>query len=156
VQLLQLRHGFAVPALRTTRTLAALDAAVEAGLLGAADAAALTAAWRLAAQIRNAIMLVRGRAGDTLPARHDELTAVARLLGYKPFTAGPAAYGRSAYAGSPRPGSAGSASAAGSPASGLSVGDNPAWIDTPAQALEQDYRRTARHARAVMDRLFYG
>ena len=106
-------------------------------------------------------MLVRGRAGDTLPARHDELTAVARLLGYKPFTATPAAYGRSAYAGSLRPGSAGSASAgsvsaAGSPANGPSAGDNPARIDTPAQALEQDYRRTARHARAVMDRLFYG
>jgi glutamate-ammonia-ligase adenylyltransferase len=180
VQLLQLRHGFAVPALRTTRTLAALDAAVDAGLLDAADAAALTAAWQLAAQIRNAIMLVRGRAGDTLPARHDELTAVARLLGYKPFVASPAGYGRSAYAGSPHPGSAasgsaasgsaasapvGSASAAGSApsasaassaAGGLSVGGNPAWIDTPAQALEQDYRRTARHARAVMDRLFYG
>jgi len=101
-------------------------------------------------------MLVRGRAGDTLPARHDELTAVARLLGYKPFAASPAAYGRSAYAGSPRPDSAGSVSAASSPANGLSVGDNPAWIETPAQALEQDYRRTARHARAVMDRLFYG
>jgi hypothetical protein len=120
-------------------------------------------------------MLVRGRAGDTLPARHDELTAVARLLGYKPFVASPAGYGRSAYAGSPRPDSAGSASAgsasagsasaassassasaASSAASGLSVGGNPAWIDTPAQALEQDYRRTARHARAVMDRLFYG
>src|SRR6516225_3067758 len=156
VQLLQLRHGFAVPALRTTRTLAALDAAVDAGLLGAADAAALTAAWQLAAQIRNAIMLVRGRAGDTLPARHDELTAVARLLGYKPFTAGPAAYGRSAYSGSPRPASSGGVPAASSPASGNSVADNPAWIDTPAQALEQDYRRTARHARAVMDRLFYG
>ena len=25
-----------------------------------------------------------------------------------------------------------------------------------AQALEQDYRRAARHARAVMERLFYG
>jgi glutamate-ammonia-ligase adenylyltransferase len=24
------------------------------------------------------------------------------------------------------------------------------------QALEEDYRRAARHARAVMDRLFYG
>ena len=101
-------------------------------------------------------MLVRGRPGDTLPARHDELTAVARLLGYKPFTAGPAAYGRSAYPGSPRSGSAGGVPAASSPASGLSAADNPAWIDTPAQALEQDYRRTARHGRAVMDRLFYG
>ena len=25
-----------------------------------------------------------------------------------------------------------------------------------AQALEQDYRRAARHARTVMERLFYG
>ena len=41
-QLLQLRHAHAVPALRTTATLAALDAAREAGLVGAADAAALT------------------------------------------------------------------------------------------------------------------
>jgi len=29
-------------------------------------------------------VLVRGRPGDTLPTRHGELTAVARLLGYPP------------------------------------------------------------------------
>ena len=84
VQLLQLRHAHALPALRTTRTGAAMVAAVQAGLLAAGDAAELTAAWELAARIRNAIMLVRGRPGDTLPARHGELTAVARLLGYPP------------------------------------------------------------------------
>ena len=84
VQLLQLRHAHALPALRTTRTGAAMTAAVQAGLLAAGDAAELTAAWELAARIRNAIMLVRGRPGDTLPARHGELTAVARLLGYPP------------------------------------------------------------------------
>ena len=84
VQLLQLQHAHALPALRTTRTGAAMAAAVQAGLLAAADAAELTAAWELAARIRNAIMLVRGRPGDTLPARHAELTAVARLLGYPP------------------------------------------------------------------------
>ena len=84
VQLLQLRHAHALPALRTTRTGAAMAAAVQAGLLAADDAAELTAAWRLAARIRNAIMLVRGRPGDTLPARHGELNAVARLLGYPP------------------------------------------------------------------------
>ena len=122
VQLLQLRNASTVPELRTTRTLAALGAAVDAGLVAAADAAALSEAWQLAARIRDAIMLVRGRPGDTLPAKHDELTAVARLLGYKP----------------------------------AAVSDGSAWGDTPAQALEQDYRRTARHARAVMDRLFYG
>ena len=125
VQLLQLGHAHAVAGLRTTRTLEALDAAVAAGLVEPEDAAALRAAWEFAARIRNAIMLVRGRPGDTLPAKHDELTAVARLLGYKPFI----------------------------PGNGMG-----GWSDTldPAQALEQDYRRTARRARSVMDRLFYG
>jgi glutamate-ammonia-ligase adenylyltransferase len=28
--------------------------------------------------------------------------------------------------------------------------------DTPAQELTDDYRRAARHARTVMERLFYG
>jgi [glutamine synthetase] adenylyltransferase / [glutamine synthetase]-adenylyl-L-tyrosine phosphorylase len=112
VQLLQLQHAHALPALRTTSTGAAMAAAVQASLLAADDAAELTAAWELAARIRNAIMLVRGRPGDTLPTRHAELTAVARLLGYPPGDA--------------------------------------------AQALEQDYRRAARRARTVMERLFYG
>ena len=69
VQLLQLQHGHAIDGLRTTRTLAALDAAVDAGLVEASDAAALRAAWRFAARIRNAIMLVRGRPGDSLPGQ---------------------------------------------------------------------------------------
>jgi len=132
VQLLQLRHGDVVPGLRTTRTLAALDAAVEAGLVPAADAGALRAAWRFAARTRNAIMLVRGRPGDTLPAKHDELTAVARLLGYKPAGASSGQDGRDGRGGA------------------------SSWSDTPAAALEEDYRRTARRARKVMERLFYG
>ena len=84
IQLLQLQHAHAVPGLRTTRTGEAMAAAVQDGLLAADDAAALMAAWQLAARIRNAIVLVRGRPGDTLPTRHGELTAVARLLGYPP------------------------------------------------------------------------
>ena len=84
VQLLQLQHAHDVPGLRTTRTSEAMTAAVRAGLLPAEDATALMAAWELAARIRNAIVLVRGRPGDTLPTRHGELTAVARLLGYPP------------------------------------------------------------------------
>jgi glutamate-ammonia-ligase adenylyltransferase len=110
-QLLQLRHAQAIPALRTTRTLTALTAASDAGLIAAADAQTLEAAWRLATRIRNAVMLVRGRASDTVPSAHPELTAVARLLGYLPES---------------------------------------------APDLVQDYRRTARRARAVMERLFYG
>ena len=137
VQLLQLQHGHAVAGLRTTRTLAALDAALAAGLVTESDAAALSEAWRFAARIRDAIMLVRGRTGDTLPARQDELTAVARLLGYKPPT------------------SNGSGSNGTGQHSDTSNGPS-SWSDTPAAALEEEYRRTARRARKVMDRLFYG
>jgi [glutamine synthetase] adenylyltransferase / [glutamine synthetase]-adenylyl-L-tyrosine phosphorylase len=83
-QLLQLRHGAAVPGLRTTRTLAALDAAAAAGLIDPADAQTLSAAWLLASRIRDAMMLVRGRASDTLPSSPVELAVVARVLGYPP------------------------------------------------------------------------
>ncbi|MFC6881305.1 MULTISPECIES: bifunctional [glutamine synthetase] adenylyltransferase/[glutamine synthetase]-adenylyl-L-tyrosine phosphorylase [Actinomadura] len=109
-QLLQLRHAHDVPALRTTRTLAALDAAVDARLLDAADAVELADAWRLATRIRGSIMLVRGRASDLLPTdHHKERSAISQMLGY--------------------PG----------------TGD-----------LLEDYRRHARRARAVVDRVFYG
>jgi glutamate-ammonia-ligase adenylyltransferase len=84
VQLLQLQHGAELPALRTTRTLAALDTAKEAGLLTAADAVMLAAAWRMATRARNAVMLVRGRASDQLPRRGRELTGVVRAMGYPP------------------------------------------------------------------------
>lgn len=83
VQLLQLRHAHAVPGLRTTRTLDALDAAAAASLVDAEDAAVLAEAWRLATRIRGAVMLVRGRASDLLPSdHHRERTAVTRILGY--------------------------------------------------------------------------
>ena len=83
VQLLQLRHAHAVPELRTTRTLAGLDAAVRAGLVAHEDADVLARAWRLASRIRDAVVLVRGRAADVLPARASELAAVASVLGYQ-------------------------------------------------------------------------
>jgi glutamate-ammonia-ligase adenylyltransferase len=81
VQLVQLRHSGQRPALRGTRTLDALAAAVDAGLVDEADAGAMAAGWTLAAQVRNALMLVRGRAGDQLPRHGVELAGVARLLG---------------------------------------------------------------------------
>ena len=111
VQLLQLRHAHEIAALRTTRTMAGLAAAAAAGLVTAEESAALAAAWQLAARIRDAAVLVRGRPSDLLPTRQPELAAVASVLGYPP----------EAY-----------------------------------QDLTQDYRRAARRARAVMERLFYG
>jgi [glutamine synthetase] adenylyltransferase / [glutamine synthetase]-adenylyl-L-tyrosine phosphorylase len=110
-QLLQLTHACEVPGLRTTRTLDALAAAEQAGLIGEDDAAALAASWRLATRIRNAVVLLRGRSSDVLPAKQAELAAVARILGYSPDA---------------------------------------------SQDLVEDYRRTARRARTVMERLFYG
>ncbi|MCK7623510.1 bifunctional [glutamine synthetase] adenylyltransferase/[glutamine synthetase]-adenylyl-L-tyrosine phosphorylase [Streptomyces sp. RS10V-4] len=83
VQLMQLRHGWELPGLRTTRTRDALAAAHAAGLIGTDDARTLDEAWVLAARVRNAVMLVRGRPGDTFPADARELAAVGRYLGYE-------------------------------------------------------------------------
>ena len=110
-QLLQLRHAWAVPELRTTQTLASLAAASKAGLLATTDNDTLVGAWLLASRIRDAVMLARGRASDTLPTSPDELAVVAQILGYPP---------------------------------------------DGAQDLVQDWRRSARQARAVMERIFYG
>ncbi|WP_449061969.1 bifunctional [glutamine synthetase] adenylyltransferase/[glutamine synthetase]-adenylyl-L-tyrosine phosphorylase [Planomonospora algeriensis] len=83
-QLLQLRHAGRLPSLRTTRTLEALRAAVAEGLLSAEDEAVLAEAWRFASRIRDAIMLVRGRAADSIPADVRERTLLSRALGYPP------------------------------------------------------------------------
>ncbi|MDX2970745.1 bifunctional [glutamine synthetase] adenylyltransferase/[glutamine synthetase]-adenylyl-L-tyrosine phosphorylase [Kribbella solani] len=82
VQLLQLREAHRIPSLRTTRTLTALRAAVDAHLVDPTEADTLSAAWELASRIRNAIMLVRGRAGDSLPQDPRDLAAVAQICGY--------------------------------------------------------------------------
>ncbi|MET9110863.1 bifunctional glutamine-synthetase adenylyltransferase/deadenyltransferase, partial [Streptomyces zhihengii] len=84
VQLLQMRHAWSVPGLRTTRTREALAAALDAGLIAADDAAVLDEAWVLATRVRAGVMLVRGRAGDTFPSDGRELAAVGRYLGYGP------------------------------------------------------------------------
>lgn len=82
VQVLQLQHAHEVPALRTPSTLPAMRAAVEAGLLDAHDATELEQAWRLASQLRNKILLVRGRASDVIPIDAREVDAIATMLGY--------------------------------------------------------------------------
>jgi glutamate-ammonia-ligase adenylyltransferase len=84
VQLLQLRHGAEVPGLRTTRTLAAVDAAREAGLLEVTDAEVLADGWRTVSRVRNAITLVRGKPSDQLPRDTREKAAVALTVGYPP------------------------------------------------------------------------
>lgn len=88
VQLIQMRHAWAEPGLRTTRTRDALAAAHAAGLIPTEEAQILDEAWVLATRVRNAVMLVRGRAGDTFPTEARELGAVGRYLGYAEGTAG--------------------------------------------------------------------
>lgn len=115
-QLLQLQHGAHVPALRTTGTVAALDAAEAEGLLVSEDAAILRGAWHLASRLRSALVLWSGRTGgsttDVLPHDRFALGGLARVL------------------------------------------DTPG-ADTGAE-LEELYLRTARRARGVMERVFYG
>ena len=84
LQLLQLRHGFELPSLRTTSTVDGLRAATAAGLLPEADATALETAWVTATRARNASTLVRGKPTDQLPRSGRELAALARALGYPP------------------------------------------------------------------------
>lgn len=82
VQLLQLQHAAAVPAMRTTSTLKALDAAVQAGLVPVEGADRLCEAWRLASRLRSAITLLTGQTSDVLPSDRRQLDGIGRLLGY--------------------------------------------------------------------------
>ncbi len=84
VQLVQLQHAYREPSLRSSQTIVALRAARDIGVIDAADAGHLEAAWTLASRIRNQIMLVRGRGSDSLPGDTRELAALAELLGYGP------------------------------------------------------------------------
>jgi glutamate-ammonia-ligase adenylyltransferase len=82
VQLLQLRHHV----FGRAGTMRALDALVAAGHIEAGDATDLRAAYVYCERARNRLHLVRGRPGDALPSRPEELGLLARSLG----TTGPA------------------------------------------------------------------
>ena len=87
VQLIQLQHAHKVDGLRTTSTLDALDAAVQANLVAAEDAEVLRDAWLLATKIRGGNVLRGVRQSDLLPTLRDALEAVARWSGYTPGSA---------------------------------------------------------------------
>ena len=87
VQLIQLQHAHEVEGLRTTSTLEALDAAVQANLVAAEDAEVLRDAWLLATKIRGGNVLRGVRQSDLLPTLRDALEAVARWSGYTPGNA---------------------------------------------------------------------
>jgi glutamate-ammonia-ligase adenylyltransferase len=87
VQLVQLQHAAAIPALRTQSTLGALDAAVAHGLIDRDDAAQLRSAWVLASRLRSAITLWTNRTSDLLPVDRAALEGIARILEYPPGSA---------------------------------------------------------------------
>ena len=111
VQLLQMEHAHHVPGLRTTKTLDALHAAHEAGLLSAEDAVALELSWRLVSRIRNAVMLYRSKAAESMVEQASERAGVAYLMGY--------------------------------------------GVDQ-TELMMDDYLRTTRQARKVVERIFWG
>jgi glutamate-ammonia-ligase adenylyltransferase len=82
-QLIQLRFGGREAKLRTTSTLEVLQRATALKLIALGDAATLSDSWRLATQIRNAIMLVRGRPSDEIPRDQRDLAAVAQVVGFE-------------------------------------------------------------------------
>jgi len=81
VQLLQLRHAGRLASLRVTGTMAALDAAEAAALVGADAAADLRTAWVFATSLRRASVLWRGRAADGVPSDLRDADGVGRIAG---------------------------------------------------------------------------
>ncbi|MFF2052102.1 bifunctional [glutamine synthetase] adenylyltransferase/[glutamine synthetase]-adenylyl-L-tyrosine phosphorylase [Leifsonia sp. NPDC058194] len=87
VQLVQLEHGAAIPALRTPSTLDALAVAAEHGFVSEEDAAKLREAWVFASRARSAMTLWTNKTADVLPSDRVALDGVARLMEYPPGSA---------------------------------------------------------------------
>ncbi|MFT4215457.1 MAG: bifunctional [glutamine synthetase] adenylyltransferase/[glutamine synthetase]-adenylyl-L-tyrosine phosphorylase [Microbacterium sp.] len=87
VQILQHAHAHSIPALKTTSTLTALEAARAAGLVPDAAAGRFTEAWLLASRLRSANTLMSGQTSDILPTDREKLDGIGRLLGYPPRSA---------------------------------------------------------------------
>ncbi len=85
-QLIQLRHAHRHAELRVTGTMAALEGAAQTGLLTAGDARDLRAGWTLAASLRNASVLWRGRAADGVPSDLRDADGIGRIIGRAPGT----------------------------------------------------------------------
>jgi glutamate-ammonia-ligase adenylyltransferase len=82
VQLLQLEHGGADPAVRDQSTLRALATLAERGYIAPDDAAQLASAYVLCERARNARYLLTGMPSDALPVDGDESAKLGRMLGY--------------------------------------------------------------------------
>jgi glutamate-ammonia-ligase adenylyltransferase len=82
VQLLQLKFGAKHPTIRTPRTLDALSACVQEGLIAEHDATVLREAWLLASRVRSASVLWANKRSDVLTTDRRQLEGMARILEY--------------------------------------------------------------------------
>ena len=83
VQLLQLVHGRADPALRSATTLEALAALAKGGYVGRDDAATLDEAYRLLRTLEHRIQLHRLRRTHLMPTSEADLRRLGRSIGLR-------------------------------------------------------------------------
>ncbi|HEY0989384.1 MAG TPA: hypothetical protein VGD80_20085, partial [Kofleriaceae bacterium] len=81
-QYLQLVHGHAHPALRTTGTAAALEAAAAAGVAPAGDVELLAQGYRFLRKIEHRLRVVHDQPIHRLPEARGELDKLARRSGF--------------------------------------------------------------------------
>ncbi len=82
VQLYQLRFANQHAAIRTPKTLEALEALVAESLIDRHDADVLAQAWTLASRVRSASVLWSNKRTDVLPTDRRQLEGIARILEY--------------------------------------------------------------------------
>lgn len=82
VQMLQLRHGGAVPAVRERSTRKAIDALATAGALDAGDARVLADGYGFLRRIENRLRIEHDQAVESLETTSTVLGPLARRLGY--------------------------------------------------------------------------
>jgi glutamate-ammonia-ligase adenylyltransferase len=82
VQLMQLKYGKDHPGIRTPKTLEALTACVQEGLIAEHDARVLSEAWIFASRVRSASVLWANKRTDVLPTDRQQLEGMARILEY--------------------------------------------------------------------------
>lgn len=83
IQLLQLVHGRADPALRRPATLAALSELARAGYVSLQDAAVLERSYRFLRAVEHRLQLVEERQVHAVPSEVAARTVLARSLGYR-------------------------------------------------------------------------
>jgi glutamate-ammonia-ligase adenylyltransferase len=82
-QMLQLRHGSALPSVRRRATRHALSALAQAGVLPVADAAALAESYAFLRTLTHRLRIERDQPVEALEREGERLPALARRLGYE-------------------------------------------------------------------------